>query len=60
MSQAMSHIYSLDDRVSLLLIHGALHLLGHDHETPADWALMTKREDEVIEKVRIMIQQEGR
>ncbi len=27
-----------------------LHLLGYDHETDEDFAIMTKKEDEIIKK----------
>ncbi|MEQ9506533.1 MAG: rRNA maturation RNase YbeY [Hyphomonas sp.] len=35
---------SLADHLTHLLIHGYLHLLGHDHETPEDAAQMEARE----------------
>jgi len=47
-SLAMSRTYSLDERISLLLVHGMIHLLGYDHEKKKDWALMTEKEDQVI------------
>jgi len=50
-SLAMSSTYSLDGRIALLLVHGMVHLLGYDHETDRDWKLMTKKEDEVLEKL---------
>lgn len=39
---------SLEDHVSHLLVHGALHLLGYDHETDADAALMESVETEIL------------
>jgi len=47
-SLALSTVFDLNDRVSLLLVHGILHLLGYDHETDKDWKLMTKKEEEII------------
>jgi len=34
--QAEGYGASLDDEVARLLIHGVLHLLGHDHQKPAE------------------------
>jgi rRNA maturation RNase YbeY len=49
-SLAMSKLFTVEERLPLLLIHGILHLLGHDHETDEDWQLMTTRENYVMEQ----------
>jgi hypothetical protein len=49
-SKAMATTRTLEERYPLLLIHGMLHLMGHDHESDEEWAVMTKREEEVMEK----------
>lgn len=49
-SLAMSKLFTVEERLPLLLIHGILHLLGHDHETEEDWQLMTTRENYVMEQ----------
>lgn len=49
-NRRMSEVFTLEERTPLLMIHGILHLLGYDHETDADWAAMTAREAEVMEK----------
>lgn len=49
-NRRMAEVFTLEERIPLLLIHSILHLLGYDHETDADWELMTARETEVMEK----------
>lgn len=41
---AAAHGKALGDHLSHLLIHGYLHLLGHDHETPDEAAQMEDKE----------------
>ncbi|MDJ0827400.1 MAG: rRNA maturation RNase YbeY [Rhodobacter sp.] len=38
----------LDHHVTHLLVHGVLHLLGYDHMTAEDAALMERREVEIL------------
>eukprot|EP00596_Hydrurales_sp_CCMP1899_P004130 CAMPEP_0119039896 /NCGR_PEP_ID=MMETSP1177-20130426/9647_1 /TAXON_ID=2985 /ORGANISM="Ochromonas sp, Strain CCMP1899" /LENGTH=245 /DNA_ID=CAMNT_0007004381 /DNA_START=129 /DNA_END=866 /DNA_ORIENTATION=- len=52
-SKAMSTVYTLEERLPLLLIHGMIHLLGYDHETDEDFLEMTTKEDEVIAKFKL-------
>lgn len=33
-AQAVTHGHDLADMLKLLVVHGTLHLLGHDHDTP--------------------------
>lgn len=42
--QAPEHAGSLDDELALLLVHGILHILGHDHAEPEETARMRARE----------------
>lgn len=44
---------SLGDHLTHLLIHGYLHLLGHDHETPAEAAVMEGIEIEALASLGI-------
>lgn len=46
-AKAQEHGHSIQDELSLLFIHGMLHLLGFDHET--DDGEMREREKELIE-----------
>ena len=38
-------------RARLLLVHGVLHLLGHDHEDPEEAALMQRAEEEILASI---------
>lgn len=40
----------LPDELALLVVHGALHLLGHDHAEPQEAAVMKALEDELLER----------
>ena len=42
--QAPSHAGTLDDELALLVVHGVLHVLGHDHAEPDEAQLMRARE----------------
>ena len=41
---------SVGDEMALIVTHGILHLLGYDHNDPADAAVMTVREREFLAK----------
>ncbi len=45
--QAREQGHSLDDELLRLLIHGTLHLLGHDHEDEQEARVMQAREQEL-------------
>ena len=42
--QAPDHAGSLDAELALLVVHGVLHVLGHDHAEPDEAARMLERE----------------
>ncbi len=42
--QAPEHAGTLDDELALLVVHGVLHVLGHDHADPEQAARMRGRE----------------
>lgn len=42
--QAPEHAGVVDDELALLVVHGVLHVLGHDHAVPDETALMRARE----------------
>ena len=50
-AQAPTHAGNLDDEIALLVVHGILHVLGHDHAEPAETAVMRRRELELLEQL---------
>jgi probable rRNA maturation factor len=42
------HDGSVDDELALLVVHGVLHVLGHDHAEPDETARMQAREQELL------------
>jgi probable rRNA maturation factor len=48
LEQAPSHAGTADDELALLVVHGVLHVLGHDHAEPAETAAMRTRELELL------------
>ena len=44
---------ALGDHAAHLLVHGVLHLLGHDHDRPGDAALMEGREAEILARLSL-------
>lgn len=47
--QFADHAGSLDDEIALLVVHGILHVLGHDHMEDVETKLMRTRELELLE-----------
>ena len=50
-AQAEAAGHSLEAEVQLLVIHGVLHLLGHDHAEPEEKARMWKAQTEILESL---------
>ncbi|MGI6379847.1 MAG: rRNA maturation RNase YbeY [Anaerolineae bacterium] len=46
--QADDRQQPIDRELALLIVHGCLHLLGHDHANPADEAAMWARQDVIL------------
>jgi probable rRNA maturation factor len=47
--QAAGHAGTVDDELALLVVHGVLHVLGHDHAEPEETERMRARELELLE-----------
>ena len=50
-SQAIAAGHALESEVQLLVVHGVLHLLGHDHAEATEKARMWKAQTEVLERL---------
>ena len=50
-SQAEAAGHSLEAEVQLLVVHGVLHLLGHDHAEAEEKARMWKAQAEILERL---------
>lgn len=51
-AQARARRTSLDDELELLVVHGTLHLLGHDHDEPEAARIMRNRTRQVRRRLR--------
>jgi probable rRNA maturation factor len=49
-AQALRFNNSIDDELQLLVVHGVLHLLGYDHATPEEEAVMWQRQSAILAK----------
>jgi probable rRNA maturation factor len=47
--------HSIHDELVLLVIHGTLHLLGFDHNTPENQAIMWKHQAEALAAMQIKL-----
>lgn len=50
-SGAMATVYDPEERINMLLVHGMLHLLGHDHEADDEYKIMVSKEEEILEQL---------
>src|SRR3972149_6338357 len=50
-TQADAASHSLESEVQLLIVHGVLHLLGHDHARAEEKARMWKAQAEVLKRL---------
>ena len=47
---APSHAGTYDDEIALLVVHGILHVLGHDHAEPEETTVLQARERELLDQ----------
>lgn len=52
-AQSITAGHSLEDELSLLVVHGVLHLLGHDHAGPEEKTSMWTAQSEVLTRLGI-------
>jgi probable rRNA maturation factor len=57
--QAAERGHDADAELGLLLIHGFLHLLGEDHDTPAKKKKMWKRQQELLDALGLVVKDFG-
>ena len=50
--QADEHHHSLEDEITFLSIHGTLHLLGYDHYTEEEKAIMWPLQDKIFKEIK--------
>lgn len=50
-AQAQSTDHALRDELQLLVVHGVLHLLGHDHGEAAEKACMQAAQDAILQQL---------
>lgn len=53
-AQAEEYGHSVERELAYLVVHGVLHILGHDHEIPADQAIMRAREEAALSAVGLV------
>lgn len=50
-SQAEEYGHSIEREIGFLTTHGILHLLGYDHETESERAVMRNKEEGILESI---------
>lgn len=43
--------HSLQQEVEMLLVHGLLHLVGHDHSNNTEWQAMSETQDAILQTI---------
>jgi probable rRNA maturation factor len=51
--QARAGGHELIEELQLLVVHGCLHLLGFDHESPEDKSIMWSAQNEILETLSV-------
>ena len=53
-AQAEAYGHSVERELAYLVVHGVLHILGHDHEIPSEQAVMRGREEAALAVVGLV------
>jgi probable rRNA maturation factor len=53
-AQAEEYGHSVERELAYLVVHGVLHILGHDHEAPDEQAAMRAREEAALARVGLV------
>jgi probable rRNA maturation factor len=51
--QAKDYGHSLNREVGFLTVHGMLHLMGYDHETPEEASVMEACQEEILAEMEL-------
>lgn len=51
--QALEYGHSFEREIAFLAVHGALHLLGYDHQTEEDTRVMRQQEESILAKLAV-------
>ncbi len=51
--QATEAEHSLETEVAFLAVHGVMHLLGYEHETPQEEAVMFAKQEAILRELRL-------
>lgn len=54
LEQSIEYNHSYEREVSYLVVHSILHLLGYDHMEEEEKKIMRKREEEILNKLKII------
>jgi len=49
-AQSEEYGHSLEREIGFLFVHGFLHLLGYDHQTPEEEAVMFAKQEEILRR----------
>ena len=56
-SGAMAKVYNPEVRIHMLLVHGMLHLVGHDHEEDDEYEIMVSEEEAILKELGMLPKQ---
>ncbi len=58
-SGEMRRYKTVNERIPFLLLHGVLHLMGHDHETDEEFEVMAEIEERLIKELKQRMEARG-